>query len=129
MIVLITSWTIQGIGGGGLEALAEIILTDITTLVERPLYVGILGFVWAAGSAFGPLISGMFAEYSSWRWIAWINLHLSPREGPSPSCQDKTNKDEVIKIRQDRKSSTKTVRIYTAASISASSTRWRSSPW
>ncbi|EAS35857.3 uncharacterized protein CIMG_01211 [Coccidioides immitis RS] len=76
MKTLIAGRAVQGVGGGGLEALSEIILTDITTLAERPLYLGILSFVWAAGSAFGPLIGGMFAELVSWRWIAWINLPI-----------------------------------------------------
>lgn len=76
MATLIAGRAVQGAGGGGLEALAEIILTDMTTLAERPLYLGILGFVWAAGSAFGPLVGGLFAELVSWRWIAWINLPI-----------------------------------------------------
>ena len=74
MTVLIAGRTIQGIGGGGLEVLSEIILTDMTTLKERPLYLGILGFVLAAGTVLGPVVGGGFAQYVSWRWIAWINL-------------------------------------------------------
>lgn len=73
---LIAGRTIQGVGGGGMEALSEIILTDLTTLKERPLYIGILGLVWAFGSILGPLIGGVVSHYSSWRWIAWINLPL-----------------------------------------------------
>ncbi|KAI4199273.1 MAG: hypothetical protein LQ350_004733 [Teloschistes chrysophthalmus] len=76
MTVLIIGRAFQGIGGGGLEALVEIILTDITTLKERPLWLGLLGFVWAAGSVSGPIVGGAFSEYVSWRWIAWINLPL-----------------------------------------------------
>ena len=76
MPILILGRTIQGIGGGGLEALCQIILTDMTTLKERPLWIGILEFVWAAGSVLGPLIGGVFSQYVTWRWIAWINLPL-----------------------------------------------------
>lgn len=74
MMILIAGRTVQGIGGGGLEALCEIILTDMTTLKERPFYLGMLGFVYAAGTVLGPVVGGAFAEYASWRWIAWINL-------------------------------------------------------
>ena len=73
---LIIGRAIQGIGGGGLEALSEIILTDMTTLKERALWTGVLGFVWAAGSVMGPLLGAVFSEYASWRWIGWINLPL-----------------------------------------------------
>ena len=73
---LITGRTIQGIGGGGMEALCEIILTDITTLKERPLYIGLLGLMWAGGSILAPIVGGLFTEYVTWRWIAWINLPL-----------------------------------------------------
>ena len=76
MKVLIISRAIQGIGGGGLETLSEIILTDMTTLKERALWTGVLGFVWAAGSVMGPLLGAAFSEYASWRWIGWINLPL-----------------------------------------------------
>ncbi|KAI9817372.1 MAG: hypothetical protein M1832_004679 [Thelocarpon impressellum] len=76
MTVLIAGRTIQGVGGGGLEALSEIILTDMTTLQERALYLGIMGFIWAAGAVLGPIVGGAFAQYVSWRWIAWINLPL-----------------------------------------------------
>ncbi|KAL8767360.1 MAG: hypothetical protein Q9209_006123 [Squamulea sp. 1 TL-2023] len=73
---LIAGRTTQGVGGGGREALCEIILTDITTLKERPLYIGLLGLMWAGGSILAPIIGGLFAQYTSWRWIAWINLPL-----------------------------------------------------
>lgn len=76
MTVLIIGRAFQGIGGGGLEALVEIILTDITTLKERPLWLGLLGFAWAAGSVSGPIVGGAFSQYVTWRWIAWINLPL-----------------------------------------------------
>ena len=76
MKILIIGRAIQGVGGGGLEALSEIVLTDMTTLKERALWTGVLGFVWAAGSVMGPLLGAVFSEYASWRWIGWINLPL-----------------------------------------------------
>lgn len=73
---LIAGRTIQGIGGGGMEALCEVILTDMTTLKERPIYIGVLGLMWAGGSVLAPIAGGLFSEYLTWRWIAWINLPL-----------------------------------------------------
>jgi Major Facilitator Superfamily len=72
--VLILGRVIQGVGGGGLDVLNEIIVTDMTTLKERPLYLGLLGIPIAAGSVTGPVIGGVFTASVSWRWIAWINL-------------------------------------------------------
>ncbi|KAL1638785.1 hypothetical protein SLS58_008599 [Diplodia intermedia] len=74
--IIIVGRTIQGIGGGGLEALSEVVLTDLTTLKERPLYLGILSFFWATAGVVGPPIGGALAQYVSWRWLAWINLPL-----------------------------------------------------
>jgi predicted MFS family arabinose efflux permease len=70
--VLILGRTIQGLGGGGLEALSEVILTEITTLEERPRYLGLMAFFWASAGVVGPAIGGALVEYASWRWLAWI---------------------------------------------------------
>lgn len=40
MPTLIAGRLLQGLGGGGLDALNEILIVDITTLKERPLYLG-----------------------------------------------------------------------------------------
>lgn len=76
MTVVIIGRLIQGLGGGGMDVLNEIIVVDITTLKERPLYIGILAIPMALGSIAGPLIGSAFTEYVSWRWIGWINLPL-----------------------------------------------------
>lgn len=73
--MLIGGRSVQGIGGGGIQALAEIILCDIVSLRERGTYGGMLGAVWAIGSVVGPIIGGAFADFD-WRWIFWINLPL-----------------------------------------------------
>lgn len=76
MTVIIIGRLIQGLGGGGLDVLNEIIVVDITTLKERPLYIGILAVPLALGSIAGPLIGSALTQCVSWRWIGWINLPL-----------------------------------------------------
>lgn len=76
MTVLIIGRLVQGLGGGGLDVLNEVIVVDITTLKERPLYTGMLAVPMALGSITGPMIGSAFTEYVSSRWIGWINLPL-----------------------------------------------------
>lgn len=76
MPVLIGGRVLQGLGGGGLDVLGEIILADITTLKERPLYIGLYALPMAGGAVCGPVIGAAFAAYVDWRWIGWINLPI-----------------------------------------------------
>jgi hypothetical protein len=46
----------------------------VTTLKERPLYLGLQGIPIASGFVLGPIIGSLFSEFVSWRWIGWINL-------------------------------------------------------
>lgn len=71
--LLLVGRTIQGIGGGGIIALTEIMVTDLVPLRYRGQWAGIIGGMWAIGSVSGPVIGGAFAE-TSWRWIFWLNL-------------------------------------------------------
>ncbi|KAH9901926.1 major facilitator superfamily domain-containing protein [Xylariomycetidae sp. FL2044] len=74
MAQLIAGRVIQGLGGSGLDLLAEIIVTDMTTLKERPLYLGLVAVPTALGTVLGPSLGGIFSSYVSWRWIGWFNL-------------------------------------------------------
>ncbi|KAL8927688.1 MAG: hypothetical protein Q9172_001248 [Xanthocarpia lactea] len=77
MSVLIAGRVLQGLGAGGLDVLGEVILSDITTLKERPLYLGLFALPMAGGGISGPIIGAVFSEYVSWRWIGWINLPVA----------------------------------------------------
>lgn len=76
MSVIIIGRLLQGFGGGGLDALNEILIVDITTLKERPLYLGVMAFPMAIGTILGPLMGAAFTEYVSWRWLGWFYLPL-----------------------------------------------------
>ncbi|KAJ5917262.1 hypothetical protein N7466_010816 [Penicillium verhagenii] len=66
--------TIQGVGGGGIIALGEVIITDIVPLRHRGKYFGIMSAMWSLGSVTGPILGGGFAENVTWRWIFYINF-------------------------------------------------------
>ncbi|KAF9740733.1 hypothetical protein PMIN02_007835 [Paraphaeosphaeria minitans] len=74
MKTAIAGRVLQGLGGGGLDVLSEVIVTDMTNLKERPLWIGLLTVPMAIGSILGPIIGALFSEYASWRWLGWYNL-------------------------------------------------------
>ncbi|TGO66059.1 hypothetical protein BOTNAR_0069g00090 [Botryotinia narcissicola] len=74
--LMLVGRSVQGIGGGGILSLGEIVITDLVPLSVRGAYFGYMGGIWAIGSVGGPLMGGAFAENVSWRWIFWINIPL-----------------------------------------------------
>ncbi|KAF7902270.1 hypothetical protein EAF00_002173 [Botryotinia globosa] len=74
--LMLVGRSVQGIGGGGILSLEEIVITDLVPLSARGAYFGYVGSIWAIGSVGGPLMGGAFAEKVSWRWIFWINIPL-----------------------------------------------------
>ena len=58
--------SIQGIGGGGIIALTEIVVTDLVPLRLRGQYFGIISGMWSLGSVAGPILGGGFSQNVSW---------------------------------------------------------------
>ncbi|KAJ5674185.1 Efflux pump [Penicillium macrosclerotiorum] len=73
---LLVGRSVQGVGGGGIISLTEVVITDLVPLRQRGTWFGYGSAVWAIGSVTGPVIGGAFAESASWRWIFWINLPI-----------------------------------------------------
>lgn len=66
MATMLIGRSIQGIGGGGIIVLGEIIPTDMVPLRKRGNYLSMIGAMWALGSAGGPLIGKLTKSGILW---------------------------------------------------------------
>jgi EmrB/QacA subfamily drug resistance transporter len=67
----------QGLGGGGLAALSQIIMADIISPRDRGKYAGLFGAVMAVGTVGGPLLGGLVTDAFGWRWNFFIALPIA----------------------------------------------------
>ncbi|KXG51926.1 Major facilitator superfamily domain, general substrate transporter [Penicillium griseofulvum] len=68
---------IQGIGGGAIPLIAELIICDLVPLEQRPQMLGMVMATSCLGLVFGPIIGGVIVNHSTWRWIFFLNLPLA----------------------------------------------------
>ncbi len=66
--------SLQGIGGGGIITMGQVIFADMVPLRDRPKYFSFVLAAWALGSVFGPVIGGLFVERLAWRWCFYLNV-------------------------------------------------------
>ena len=73
---LIAFRALQGIGGGGLMALALATIGDVVPPRERGRYMGYMGAVFGSASVLGPVLGGAIADGPGWEWIFWLNIPI-----------------------------------------------------
>ena len=72
MEVLLLGRVLQGLGGGGLMAFSFI---AVGLLFPKRLTARVMAAIttlWGVSSLFGPLIGGLFVEFSTWRYGFWF---------------------------------------------------------
>ncbi|KAK8049824.1 Vacuolar membrane amino acid uptake transporter fnx2 [Apiospora phragmitis] len=73
---------VAGMGGGGMNAVVSILVTDLVSLRDRGVWQGYINIVFGAGIASGGPIGGLLTDTIGWRWafagqfpiaiLAWI---------------------------------------------------------
>jgi DHA2 family multidrug resistance protein len=72
--MLILFRVIQGLGGGGLQPMAQAILADTFPPQKRGLAFALYGITTIMAPTIGPTLGGWLTDNYSWRWIFYINL-------------------------------------------------------
>jgi MFS family permease len=77
--MLIVSRVVQGLGAGGVTALATIVMAAMIPPRELGRYSGLFGAVFGVGTVAGPLIGGVLVDTSwlGWRWCFFIGVPFS----------------------------------------------------
>nr|WP_207400653.1 MFS transporter [Actinomadura roseirufa] len=76
---LIAARAFQGLGVGGLSALAQVILGDVVEPRQRGRYAGFMGAVFGVATVAGPLLGGFIvdADALGWRWCFYVSIPLA----------------------------------------------------
>jgi DHA2 family multidrug resistance protein len=67
---------VQGIAAGVIQPLSQAILLDIYPQHDHGRMLAIWGATIMAGPILGPVLGGVIADLSSWRWIFVLNIPL-----------------------------------------------------
>src|SRR5437879_3573061 len=72
--LLIVFRIIQGLGGGGLQPMAQAILADSFPPQQRGMAFALYGITTIMAPTIGPTLGGWITDNYTWRWIFFINL-------------------------------------------------------
>ena len=65
---------LQGVGGGGLQPMAQAIMADSFEPKKRGVAFSLYALVTVLAPSIGPTLGGWITDNYSWRWIFYINI-------------------------------------------------------
>lgn len=68
---------VQGIGAGIMMPLVQIIAGDIYEVKDRGKIQALFTSMWMLSGILAPIIGAFFVEFTTWRWIFYINIPVS----------------------------------------------------
>lgn len=74
MVWLILARAVQGIGAGSVMPLTLTLVGEMYALERRAGVQALISGVWGISGLVGPLVGGLIADHSSWRWVFYLNL-------------------------------------------------------
>jgi MFS family permease len=73
---LIAARAFAGIGGGGMNVVVSVLLSDVVPLRDRGTWQGYINIVFATGAASGAPLGGLLADTIGWRWAFLIQAPM-----------------------------------------------------
>ncbi|KAJ5804448.1 uncharacterized protein N7518_000751 [Penicillium psychrosexuale] len=71
---LVVGRMVQGIGGGGAMSLCFVVMTDTAPESMHSRYSCYILLTRMCGGILGPVIGGLFVDYTDWRWAFYFNF-------------------------------------------------------
>nr|XP_036580464.1 MFS multidrug transporter [Colletotrichum truncatum]KAF6788376.1 MFS multidrug transporter [Colletotrichum truncatum] len=75
-MILIVGRAVAGLGGSGLLIGNQTVIAGLAPIEKRPANTWVTITVAAPGMLLGPIVGGVITEYSTWRWIFYMNLPI-----------------------------------------------------
>ncbi|KAF9041549.1 member of the major facilitator superfamily [Panaeolus papilionaceus] len=77
MTQLVAARAFAGVGGGGMQTIVSIIMSDVVPLRSRGTWQGVLNIVWSTGNSVGASLGGYLADTIGWRWAFLIQVPIT----------------------------------------------------